>query len=140
MIPKAHGAVDIYLGFWINRAYSVLRGVSLTLDRQSGAILIAFLALFITAAGRSFWKIVRHGLHIYFSSETSSDGVYHQRQAILRNSQLAEDAALTLIEARFSWRKRGERLDRRLMPVALLSAFVAVAFFLSGTCYHERCV
>lgn len=96
-------------------------------------MLIAFLALFVTATGRSFWKIVRYGLHLHFSSEASSDGVYHQRQAILRNSQLAEDAALTLIEARFSWRKRGEKVDRRLIPVAIIAALVAIAFFFSGT-------
>jgi hypothetical protein len=123
---------DVYLGFWINHAYNPVIGATLTLSRRDGALLIAFLAIFVAATGRNFWKIVRYCLHIYFSSDTSSDGIYHQRQAILRNSQFAEDAALHLINTRFAWRKRGKRVDRRLIPVALVALFIATTFFAAG--------
>jgi hypothetical protein len=36
---------DIYLGFWINRVHGIVKGATLTLDRSSGGLLIAFLAL-----------------------------------------------------------------------------------------------
>jgi hypothetical protein len=129
---------DVYLGLWINRAYNPIRGAMLTLSRRDSGLFIAFLALFVAATGKNFWKIVRYCLHIHFSSHTSSDGVYHQRQAILRNSQFAEDAALNLIDARFAWRKRGERVDRRLMPVAVVALLVAMTFFTVGMAVCNR--
>ncbi|KAH6614799.1 hypothetical protein C7974DRAFT_442811 [Boeremia exigua] len=41
---------DIYTGFWVNQAYGPLRGACLTLSHEVGGLLIAFLALFVTAA------------------------------------------------------------------------------------------
>jgi hypothetical protein len=123
---------DIYLGFWMNRAYNSVQGSTLTLDRQRGTVLIAFLVLFVGATGKNFWKIVRYGMHIYFSSDQNSDAIYHQRQAILRNSQLPEDAASYLIHACFSWRNHGKKINKRLIPIALVAALIGASFFISG--------
>jgi hypothetical protein len=96
---------DVYTGIWINRSHSAINGATLTLDRRSGAFLIAFLALFVGAAGRNFWKIVRFILHLSFSAESNLDGLHYQRQAILRNAAIAHDAALEsmLIEDHCPW-------------------------------------
>jgi hypothetical protein len=123
---------DVYTGIWINRSYGLIKGSTLTLDRRSGAFLIAFLALFVGTTGRSFWRIVRFVLHISFSAETNLDGLYYQRQAILRNGQLAADAALDLVLARFAWRKKAKHVDHRFLPVALMAAVVAATFAISG--------
>jgi hypothetical protein len=123
---------DVYTGIWINRSHSTINGATLTLDRRSGAFLIAFLALFVGAAGRNFWKIVRFILHLCFSAESNLDGLYYQRQAILRNAAIAHDAALDLLMARFAWRKTEKHVDRRSLPVALLAFFVAALFVISG--------
>ncbi|KAF2127586.1 hypothetical protein P153DRAFT_387328 [Dothidotthia symphoricarpi CBS 119687] len=123
---------DIYTGVWINRSYGTLQGSTLTLDRQRGSILIAFLALFVGATGRSFWKIVRYWIHVAVSTEARSDGVYHQRQALLRNSQLAQDAAINFFLAHLVWRSRVEHAGRKLLPVALAAFVVSGAFSLAG--------
>ncbi|KAF2629796.1 hypothetical protein BU25DRAFT_274351 [Macroventuria anomochaeta] len=123
---------DIYLGFWINRSFDSVRGATLTLDRNRGGLLIAFLALFVSTSGRSLWKITRCVLHFVYSSDRHSEGVYHQRQAILRNTPLALDAAVELILAFRAWHRRGTSLFRKLLLPTLLALTLAVSFIFAG--------
>jgi hypothetical protein len=129
------GSIDdsIYTGFWINRSFGVLRGATLTLDRWSGGLLIAFLALYVGATGRGIWTITRFLLHFIFSTELNRDGVYHQRQAILRNAPLAQDAVWELLRITFVWGKRTEAARRRILPAAVLAALISVASVVAGT-------
>ncbi|KAL9618307.1 MAG: hypothetical protein Q9160_006957 [Pyrenula sp. 1 TL-2023] len=56
------------------------------------------------------------------------DGLYHQRQAILRNT-LDERTALTnFIRILWSWRRKAHRPFRRIFPLVALSAVVTVGF------------
>ncbi|KAF2445488.1 hypothetical protein P171DRAFT_430897 [Karstenula rhodostoma CBS 690.94] len=101
---------QIYTGFWINRAKVSTYGAPLTLDCQAGNFLIAFLALYVSIAGQSFWTISRFLLHKYLSSESQSDGVYHQHQAILRNSITAPQVAEERFKLMIAWRNRTQKL------------------------------
>lgn len=123
---------DIYLGFWINRSSDIVHGATLTLDRNRGGLLIAFLALFVSTSGRSFWKLLRVLLHFLYSSERSSDGVHIQRQAILKNTPIALDAAFELTFVAKAWRRRGTNLLRRILFPVILALLVAVSFILAG--------
>lgn len=123
---------QIYTGTWVNHSYGRIAGGTLTLTRENGGLLIAFLALFVAAAGRSFWRLTRFILHTIFSSEERRDGVYHQRQAILRNTQIAMDAGLDLMYSRVAWRGRSRSLDGKLTSVAALAITVATVFVVSG--------
>jgi hypothetical protein len=124
---------DIFLGFWVNRSFGNIRGATLTLDRGRGGLLIAFLALFVGASGRGLWKITRCVLHFALSSDASSDGLYLQRQAILRNSRLALDAAMDLIQACLVWRRRAKGSNQRVLPVASSAVLIAFAIVVAGT-------
>lgn len=124
---------DILVGFWINHSFSNIRGATLTLDPGRGGLLIAFLALFVGATGRGFWKITRCILHFALSSDASPDGIHLQRQAILRNSRLALDAAFDLVETSYAWRRRAHATKRRVLPTALLALSTALAFVAAGT-------
>ncbi|KAJ8112330.1 hypothetical protein OPT61_g5274 [Boeremia exigua] len=128
---------DIYLGFWINRSFDIVQGATLTLDRRRGGLLIAFLALFVGTSGRSLWKIVRCILHFAYSSDGRLEGVHLQRQAILRNSPLALDAAFELALVFNAWRRRGTRLIQKLLLPTLLALALAVSFILAGI-YSSR--
>jgi hypothetical protein len=129
---------DVYLGVWINRSRgNGLQGATLTLDRRSGSLLIAVLALYVGATGNAFWKISRFILHYVLSSTTHPDGVYHQRQAILRNSETPLDAVLILIKATFSWRLRARRSYIRLVPVLILALLIWAAFSVAGRVSFE---
>ena len=123
---------DVHIGFWINWSHGRVKGATFTLTRENGNLLIAFLAIFVSAAGRSVWRISCYILHHYLSSSNPQDGIYHQRQAILRNSDNANDAILKLISTLDAWRKRARRPYRRLIPVILMSLFISAAFSVSG--------
>ncbi|PVH98268.1 hypothetical protein DM02DRAFT_596251 [Periconia macrospinosa] len=123
---------DIYLGIWTDQSLGKVLGTTLTLDRQSGSIFIAMLALYITAAGRGFWRICRYFLHLYLSRNDNIDGVYHQRQTILRNLEVGLDSTLELLCVGYGWRGRAKKSWRRVLPVAAIALFIYVVFVAAG--------
>ncbi|KAF2854874.1 hypothetical protein T440DRAFT_542460 [Plenodomus tracheiphilus IPT5] len=63
------------------------------------------------------------------SSSSNPDGLYHQRQVILRNAAPAHSAAWELLQVSVAW--RGSRVRRkalRVLPVVGLSAVLSLAF------------
>lgn len=66
-------------------------GATLTLKRQDADLLIALTAFFVAFVGARFWKIICFALHRCSSTGTPQDVIYHQRQAILRNSSAPEN-------------------------------------------------
>jgi len=129
---------DIFVGFWQNRLFNHVQGATLTLDRQRGALLIAFVALFVAASGRGFWKLVRFLLHFFHSTQQQHDGIYHQTQAILRNDGLALDAAQELLWATRVWRGRAKRSAQRLTPIAVVATVISLGFMAAGTVPQPR--
>jgi len=123
---------DVYTGIWINRSYGPIYGATLTLTRQNGGFLIAFLAMYVGVTGKSFWKITRFLLHSFFSSTALPNGIYHQQQAILRNSKSALDAVEEVLYAMFAWRKRARKNSLCLIPVLALAFIVTASFAIAG--------
>ncbi|KAH7112531.1 hypothetical protein B0J11DRAFT_597934 [Dendryphion nanum] len=124
---------DVYTGFWVNTRHGQMHGSTLTLDRQDGALFIAFLALYVGLAGQGTWRIVRFLLHRAYSSTKTPDGIYNQRQAILRNSESGYSAALEMIQLCFVWRKREAwKIWIRMLPLMGLSLLLSLAFAVAG--------
>ncbi|KAF2629798.1 hypothetical protein BU25DRAFT_274356 [Macroventuria anomochaeta] len=67
---------DVYRGFWINRSVGTVEGATSTLGHRSGGLRIAFLALYVNASGRRFWKLIRCLLHFKGSLQASRDGLH----------------------------------------------------------------
>jgi hypothetical protein len=124
---------DIYSGFWINRSRGAFRGATLTLSREAGGLVIAFLALFIAASARGIWKLARYLLHTVGSKTDDQDGTYHQRQAILRNGSLPFDALWDLLRLSYAWRGRAKKVFRRVFPAICLAAIISLASVAAGT-------
>ena len=118
----------VHLGFWTNWSYGRVQGATITLDRQDGNLLIAFLAIFVVAAGKSFRRIGCFVFHRLHSSTTPEDGLYHQRQAILRNSSSAEDGAWQLANAIRVWKRNARRPHLRLFPIIAFALLVSGSF------------
>lgn len=78
----------------------------------------------------SFWRLGCFIMHRYFSSAKPQDGLYHQRQAILRNSDTAHDGILRLLASMFAWRSshRAREPVFRLLPVIVTAFTVSAAF------------
>ena len=129
---------DIYQGFWINQSPGGLSGATLTLNRQHGGLLIAFLALYVGASGRGLWKIVRFLLHYAFSSALLQDGLYHQRQAVLRNSGVSHETATLLLECAVAWRKNASQVQKRITPVVTIAAIYSMALTAASTFLTNR--
>jgi hypothetical protein len=123
---------DVYLGVWTNWSRGHINGATLTLSRRDGGLLIAFLALFVTTAGTSFWRICCFFLHRYLSSENARDALYHQRQAILRNANNTTSGAWALLRACWAWRRNNLAPYQCLLPSTVFAILMLMAFTLAG--------
>ncbi|KAK0650719.1 hypothetical protein DIS24_g6616 [Lasiodiplodia hormozganensis] len=119
---------SVHIGAWTNWSHGPILGAKLTLDRQSGGLLIAALALFIVWVGTSFWRICCFTFHQVYSSDTAKDGLYHQRQAILRNSGSAWRGLTNLLQAGWAWRRNPKLSVCHTLPMVICAALCACAF------------
>jgi hypothetical protein len=119
----------VYTGVWTNWARGRVMGSTLTLTRQNGSLLIAFTAFFIGLVASRFWSILALILHRVYSS-SNRDALYHQRQAILRNSGSAELALWLFSKLAWAWRK--SQSLRRTVPMMICALTSMVAFIIAG--------
>ncbi|KAF2438610.1 hypothetical protein P171DRAFT_491268 [Karstenula rhodostoma CBS 690.94] len=117
----------VYTGFWINRTLDTPYGATLTLSRQSEGFLIAFLTVYVGFVGTSVWMIARFCLHFAFSARLRPDGIYHQRQVLLKNSKTAPEALQDAFYLLWAWRKRSKGGFWRVFPVVVGAATIASA-------------
>ncbi|KAF2090371.1 hypothetical protein K490DRAFT_35524 [Saccharata proteae CBS 121410] len=123
---------SVYLGPWINWSHGYVKGATITLTRRDGGLMIAFVALFVGIAGTCLWRITCFALHHILSSETAEDGLYHQRQAILRNAATGTNGLCGLLQLGWFWRGKARRSYRRILPLIGLTVFLVSAFAVAG--------
>lgn len=130
-LPEGLVDDDVHIGFWTNKSLKPLSSSNLTLDPDSGGLLIAFLASYIATIARNEWKITRFLIYITLSTQWGNhDGIYQQRQAILRNLPLLEDVLLELLTMAWVW--QGRRKYLRILPAALMAALNFAFTILTG--------
>jgi hypothetical protein len=122
----------VYLGFWTNWQNGRVFGATLTLTQQNGALLIAFLALFVRLSGSHLWNVIRFASHQFRSKASAQDGLYHQQQAVLRNTSSDTDALWQLVLLSWAWRSKANRWIVRQTPLILLALFHIAALALAG--------
>ncbi|KAI0543447.1 hypothetical protein F4679DRAFT_577625 [Xylaria curta] len=106
-------------------------GSTLTLKRRDADLLIAFTAFFIAFVASRTWKILCFGFHRSFSTSTPQSIIYHQRQAILRNSSSPENGMDLLFRQLWSGRYKGrDRLYSLL--IASIAVLSITAFTITG--------
>ncbi|OJD33670.1 cation diffusion facilitator family metal ion [Diplodia corticola] len=128
---------SIYLGVWTNWEHGKTLGVTLTVTRAHGNLLIAFLSLFVTIAGTSFWRISCFAMHYMYSAKTPQDGLYHQRQAILRNAANGATGLWSFFQVLYAWRRTANKPCRRILPLIAFTSMALVAFALASI-YSSR--
>ena len=135
IVNDAFDLATVYMGVWTNWSEGQVRGVTLTTTTAHGAFLIAFLAIFVQFTGTHFWGIVRFVLHQYRAKKGSHDAIYHQQQAVLRNTS-SDDAVIGLLRVVWAWKsstKIGKPLLRSLALICtaalhLMGCTVAAIF------------
>ncbi|KAF4546051.1 Cytochrome p450 protein [Lasiodiplodia theobromae] len=131
---SAQNTTGVYTGVWTNWSRGRITGSTLTLTAAHGALLIAFLAFFITIITAGLWKIFTYILFHIFSAKApdARDGLYHRRQAILRNSLNPLSGLIYLARSSWAWRHSAKRMKRRMLPVILFTAICIALFSLAS--------
>lgn len=124
----------IYNGAWTNWSKGgAIKGATLTLTHRDGGLLTAFLALFVTFAGRSFWRLFCFIAHACLSAgATPQDGLYHQRQAILRNATTGFIGLQYFVQLGWGWRNKALKSWLRIIPLITVTALLVVSFYVAG--------
>lgn len=130
--PFLDGNSGVYIGAWTNWSYGSVRGATITLTPRDGALLIAFLAFYVGLAGSSFWRIACFAIHQTLSSDRSEDGLYHQRQAILRNSATDVVGLWNFLQTNWIWRRNASSPFRRILPLVAFSILNIAVFGIAG--------
>lgn len=139
-MAETQAAIDypVYLGVWTNWSLGgKITGSTITLTHRNGALLTAFLAIFITFAGSRLWRIVCFAIYQLLLSKSSKsglsqDGLYHQCQAILRNTTDEKIGLLNLCRVLQAWRHRAHRPIIRILPIIGLSLLITALFALAS--------
>ncbi|KAI1734534.1 hypothetical protein F4680DRAFT_470779 [Xylaria scruposa] len=97
----------VYVGIWTNWSRGQVMGSTLTLRRRDANLLIAFTAFFI-----------------------AFDAIYHQRQAVLRNSSSPESGVQMLLW--LLWANRRSKGWLRPLPAATVAIACISAFTVAG--------
>ncbi|KAI0550033.1 hypothetical protein F4679DRAFT_226114 [Xylaria curta] len=116
----------VYVGLWTNWSRGQILGATITLKRQDADLLIAFTALYITYVATRTWRIICFCFHRFYSTTKAQDAVYHQCQAILRNSSSPENGLRQLLQVvGVNWGS-----SRVLRPLSLaVAALLCIAAF-----------
>jgi hypothetical protein len=109
-------------------------GATLTLSNQAGNLLIAFLAVFVGMVTVDLWQLLCYAIHQIRTTAATKDTLWHQQQALLRNSTSPPKTALDLMRLGLAWRDaRPIKTSLWLPCIALLCtvAFNAAGLFSS---------
>ena len=123
---------EVFTGAWTDWSRGRVLGATLTLSRQDGTLLIAFLAFFVALVGTRFWRLSCLILHYAYSKDRPSDGVHNQRQVFLRNAPNPEAALWKLANMGLSWRRNAEQVWTRLLPPFILAVVCVIGFTLAS--------
>lgn len=130
---------DAYIGVWTNWSKGKIHGATLTLPRREAGLLTAFLAIYVSAVGGQFWRIVCYIFHQARAGRKARQGdLFHrQLQVLLRNSEGAGGGLWEFARLPFQWRHWGTNtlLNCTLFAfLALLNlgAFGAASIFSSA--------
>jgi hypothetical protein len=122
----------VYLGLWTNWSYGAILGKTLTVTRANGALIIAFIAFFVAATGSQMWRILCFILHNIYSDSKPQDAVYHQRQAILRNSGSPVTGLWEFVLLIWAWRKTPNQSFAKLIPVSFMATLIACSLIVAS--------
>ena len=127
----------IYTGFWVNWSKGPILGATLTTTSQHGFLLVSFLALFVRMVGGHFWSVLCFVMHQIKSDSGPQDGLHHQHQLLLRNSQSHTSTLWDLTKVAFFWRSNARHSIWRTLPLIVI-AFLHLAIFTTAGLFSSH--
>ncbi|TDZ37460.1 hypothetical protein C8035_v007889 [Colletotrichum spinosum] len=123
----------VHTGSWTDWSHYPVLGWMLTLRQDDGNLLVAFIAFFVTVVCTQIWRIACFALYLVFSHpDLESDALYHQRQALLRNTAEPTGGLVRLSNLLWSWRKTARRPYYRVLPLLFFTIALICAFALAS--------
>ncbi|QPC71273.1 hypothetical protein HYE68_002025 [Fusarium pseudograminearum] len=119
---------EIYTGSWTDWSRGRVLGATLTLSSRDASLLLAFIAAFVTVVAIRLWLIIAFTTHQFAAAGGKHDGLYYQRQVILRNVKSAPAAAWLFIQQAWHWRGIARSSYSRTLPLALFCIIYSVGF------------
>ncbi|KAL5610921.1 hypothetical protein FOBRF1_007038 [Fusarium oxysporum] len=93
--------ITIFIGAWRNHSNGVL---TLTLKEREAGVLSAALVIFLGFVAARCWNIIKYVLHQIRARSQFGDGLHHQLQALLRNSDNHSQTSWQTIQLAMAWR------------------------------------
>lgn len=123
---------EIFTGVWTDWSLGCIVGAIITLSSRDASLILAFIAAFVTLVGARLWGIISFAAHQASATDGKHDGLYYQRQVILRNTTSAVAAAwLFLLQAGY-WRRTVRSAVHRTVPWVIFCVCYFVAFALGA--------
>jgi hypothetical protein len=123
--------ISFYTDFTIGRGRVL--GATLTISSRDGAVLIAFLALFVTWTGNELWSVIRYALHQRWSTGVPQNAFRRQVLVMLRNSLSPWQFSWKLIRLTWAWSKATRGPTRRQsIPLVSLTLILGTCFAIAG--------
>ena len=125
---------NVYLGAWVNWSKGSVLGSTITTTATAGAVIVAFLAVYITLCGTNLWTLLCFLIYHRRSSKENREGFFHQQQTLLRNNNSPFSASMQLFILGWFWRKSSpQALRGSLAPVAFGVTYAA-AILIASIC------
>ncbi|KAF2728729.1 hypothetical protein EJ04DRAFT_516392 [Polyplosphaeria fusca] len=120
---------NVFLGPWVDESQDPIHGAKITLTSTNGAILIAFLALFIQYVGQHLWEIASFIWHQSRSSPLPKFALQYQQDMALRNNGTPAQSLIYLTRIAWAWRHvRTHVRGSRYFRIAILPPLVPLIF------------
>jgi hypothetical protein len=123
-------------GFWVNVEHGSLMGQTITTDVRTGSLVVALLAVLTTFGLGHLWNVFLFCYHQFRARGRSSDGHFHQQQALLRTLPPPNAITSNWIQLWWVWKDKADSAFDCTWVLALLSvvftaATIAVGIFVS---------
>jgi hypothetical protein len=148
-------SIPIYVGFWTDWSHGSVWGSSLTVSYNTGNVLLATTAVFITIVGGFVWSIIAYTIHQCLVRQKpmsavqvnqlhprdlallrQSEVVRLQEQLIFRNSKEPFAAMMEIFRLQCTWWSQGFKSTRKLhifiYPFVIWAGFIVAGVLSSN--------
>ena len=114
-------------GFWINYSEGAILGATITTDQRVANIVIAVVAIVVTAGAGSAWNLVMFLWHQLRATSRPKDGLFRQQQVLFRTLATPTSVLADTCKLVWVWRRSGWSSIFRSLPILSLSFIFAIA-------------
>ncbi|KAF2871857.1 hypothetical protein BDV95DRAFT_594151 [Massariosphaeria phaeospora] len=113
-------------GYWVNLSKGPIMGQTITTDTQTGAFLVALLAITTSLGMSHLWHLITFFYHQSRADGRPSDGLFRHQQALFRTLPTPSSLTADSIKLWYAWRGVGDHTLARSLPHTIAALLFAV--------------